>query len=299
MDLKRDLSAQPTRTRPARLCLFVGVTAVAATFLAGDARVQGDSACARWCVAKIPPGRRPGRPAERLHRSLRSLVAMLLFAALPAVAHGQCGNQFEPCCTTGSPCNSPALECLSNICQLPIVVCEPGPCPSNTPADTPTVTPTPPNTPTETPTETPTPSDTPTATPTATNGPLDCSHALAVQSQLWPPNHKLVSISISGVTDPDGDSITLTVTGITQDEALKGLGSGQTCPDALGVGTSTAQVRAERDGTADGRVYHIGFQATDSGGESCAGTVTVCVPHDQSGRPCIDEGPLFDSTGPC
>jgi hypothetical protein len=122
---------------------------------------------------------------------------------------------------------------------------------------------------------------------------------LAVQSQLWPPNHKLVSISISGVTDPDGDSITLTVTGITQDEALKGLGSGQTCPDALGVGTSTAQVRAERDGTADGRVYHIGFQATDSGGESCAGTVTVCVPHDQSGRPCIDEGPLFDSTGPC
>jgi len=45
-------------------------------------------------------------------------------------------------------------------------------------------------------------------------------------------------------------------------------------------------------------VYHINFTADDGHGGQCRGTVTVCVPHDQSGRPCIDEGPLYDSTQP-
>jgi hypothetical protein len=62
-------------------------------------------------------------------------------------------------------------------------------------------------------------------------------------------------------------------------------------------------VRAERTGSkqvpGDGRVYHIGFTATDPAGASCSGTVTVCVPHDQGqGSACVDGGPLYDSTAP-
>jgi hypothetical protein len=108
-----------------------------------------------------------------------------------------------------------------------------------------------------------------------------------------------VNVSVGGVTDPDGDPVAITITGITQDEALNGVGQGNTCPDATGVGTATASLRAEREGGGDGRVYHLSFTADDGRGGHCTTTVTVCVPHDQGqGRVCVDQGPLVDSTGP-
>jgi hypothetical protein len=75
-------------------------------------------------------------------------------------------------------------------------------------------------------------------------------------------------------------------------------GSGNTSPDATGVGTGNPSVRAERDGGNDGRVYHIAFTATGAGG-SCTGTVTVGVPKSQgnNGGP-VDQGALYDSTLP-
>jgi hypothetical protein len=106
-----------------------------------------------------------------------------------------------------------------------------------------------------------------------------------------------VNVGIDGVTDPDGDGVSITVTGIKQDEAVDAPGSGSTCPDAAGVGTSTASVRAERTGQGDGRLYHIAFRADDGRGESCTGTVSVCVPHDANGS-CVDGGSLFDSLTP-
>jgi cysteine-rich repeat protein len=70
-----------------------------------------------------------------------------------------------------------------------------------------------------------------------------------------------------------------------------------TCPDAAGIGTSTASVRAERDENGDGRVYHVTFRADDGRGGQCTGTVTVCVPHDMgAGATCVDQGPLTSST---
>ncbi|HJX26301.1 MAG TPA: SBBP repeat-containing protein [Thermoanaerobaculia bacterium] len=102
--------------------------------------------------------------------------------------------------------------------------------------------------------------------------PPDCSAATAGPSLIWPPNGRMVPVSILGVTDPDGGPVTLQVTGVTQDE-----------PGAAfsGIGSSVAQVKAERNGQGDGRVYRIEFQATDPSGASCTGQVTVCVPHDQ------------------
>jgi hypothetical protein len=61
------------------------------------------------------------------------------------------------------------------------------------------------------------------------------------------------------------------------------------------VGTSTAEVRAERVGDGNGRVYHIGFTATDELGLTCSGVATVGVPTSRNGT-AVDEGPLFDST---
>jgi len=111
------------------------------------------------------------------------------------------------------------------------------------------------------------------------------------------PSHKIVEITLGGVTDPDGDPTTLTVDGITQDEPTNGLGDGDQSPDGFGVGTDTPQVRAERAGIGDGRVYEISFTADDGNGGSCSGSVSVAVPHDK-GKDAVDSGQNFDSTQP-
>ena len=70
---------------------------------------------------------------------------------------------------------------------------------------------------------------------------------------------------------------------------------GHTTPDAV---LAPLQVRAERSGQGDGRVYHVSFRGTDGRGGSCAATLRVCVPHDQNspGGACGDGGPRYDST---
>jgi hypothetical protein len=135
--------------------------------------------------------------------------------------------------------------------------------------------------------------------PDECNQPPDCSAAYADPDMLWPPNHKGVPIDIAGVTDPDGDDVVLTATGVWQDEEVlaNGSGSGNTAPDAS---LSPLEVRAERNGNpktpGNGRVYHIFFDGDDGNGGTCSGEVTVCVPHDQgNGNFCLDEGPLYDS----
>jgi len=110
----------------------------------------------------------------------------------------------------------------------------------------------------------------------------------------WPPNGRMVDFALAdltAVTDADGDAISLALTSITQDEAV-----GRNGPDGQGVGTATAQLRAERGGSGDGRVYAMGYTATDARGASCAGEVHVAVPHDQDGGAAVDSGQSFDST---
>jgi len=134
------------------------------------------------------------------------------------------------------------------------------------------------------------------AVATLPNRPPLCTAAAATPSTVQTPvNHELVAVSISGVTDPDGEPVTLAVTSVFQDEPVSapGGGAGATAPDATLVPLA---VRQERDGTGDGRVYHIGFTGADGKGGTCSGTVKVCVARDgQSGAACGDGGPLFNS----
>jgi hypothetical protein len=135
------------------------------------------------------------------------------------------------------------------------------------------------------------------------NQPPDCSPAVPSITEIWPPNHKMASVNILGVTDPDGDSIGIVVTHITQDEPVNGVGDVHSLPDGAGVGTNTAQVRAERsekpNAPGDGRMYHIHFEASDGEGGVCSGLVNVGVPHDRRpGGVTVDGGELYDSTLP-
>jgi hypothetical protein len=123
-----------------------------------------------------------------------------------------------------------------------------------------------------------------------------CSTATAT-SYVWPPNHKMVPINAAmSATDVDGETPTISITSIKQDEPTNGLGDGDVSPDAT---LSPAQVRAERSGTGDGRVYVVILTATDGSGGSCNGTVQVIVPHSMK-KPitAVNSGATYDSLEP-
>jgi uncharacterized membrane protein len=137
------------------------------------------------------------------------------------------------------------------------------------------------------------------------NDPPDCTLARCDDSHiqaddtclLWPPNHRMVSMTIAGIADPDDDEVVVEITGITQDEPVNGLGDGDTAPDGVIQSNGTALLRAERAGPANGRVYAVAFTASDDQGGMCTGTVTVGVPHSRKSVP-VDDGQAFDSTLP-
>jgi len=131
------------------------------------------------------------------------------------------------------------------------------------------------------------------------NTPPACSGAYPSVDFLWPPEHQMDSVNVLGVTDPEGDPITITITSIFQDEPTNGLGDGDISPDGQGIGTTTAIIRAERSGVDNGRIYHIAFTADDGHGGSCSSEVLVGVRHDQGRKgEAVDDGPLYDSTLP-
>jgi hypothetical protein len=126
-----------------------------------------------------------------------------------------------------------------------------------------------------------------------------CKNVKASPELLWPPNHKFHTVTLSG-KDEYGKPLEVTIKKVTQDEPLNGRGDGNTEPDARWVHAykDRVQVRAERSGQGDGRVYRITFTATDSKCRTCTGTVLVGVPHDQGGHSTpVDSGYVYDSFG--
>jgi hypothetical protein len=114
------------------------------------------------------------------------------------------------------------------------------------------------------------------------NDPPSCDLAQPSREMLWPPNHKMVQVGVQGISDKDSlyNQVSLTITGITQDEPVDGKADGHTSPDGVIQNTApanTALLRAERAEHGNGRVYQINFEASD-GLEVCQGSVMVGVP---------------------
>jgi hypothetical protein len=122
---------------------------------------------------------------------------------------------------------------------------------------------------------------------------IDCSAAKASQPNPIALPLAFIPEDILGVTNPGGP-VYISITAITQDKPVSG--GGFVCSDGLGVGTSTARVRANAQGSG-GLIYTLGFTASDSGGTgSCSGAVEVCVQDLRHQGECIDTGKTFDST---
>ena len=103
-----------------------------------------------------------------------------------------------------------------------------------------------------------------------------------VTDELWPPNHKMrevtVSVDVSGNCDA---AVECVVTSAESDEPINGQGDGNTSPDWEITGDLTVDLRAERSGLGDGRVYTINLLCTDDSGNTSTSSVEVNVPHDK------------------
>jgi uncharacterized repeat protein (TIGR01451 family) len=71
-------------------------------------------------------------------------------------------------------------------------------------------------------------------------------------------------------------------------------------PDIIiGPFCKTVLLRREREGEGNGRVYTIHISVTDSAGNKGIAQCVVTIPHDQSGRPAIDDGPAYSVRSRC
>lgn len=124
---------------------------------------------------------------------------------------------------------------------------------------------------------------------------------------MWPPNHKYqtfkVTDFVTGVTDSCSTSLdigSVVISQVTSDELDNSGGDGSTVNDIVIAGDcKSVQLRAERDGGGDGRVYTITFQVRDSSGNTTTATARVTVAKSQGSGPAIDSGPHYSVNGSC
>lgn len=110
--------------------------------------------------------------------------------------------------------------------------------------------------------------------------PVTITSASASPSVLWPPNHKLVPLTVS--VNTTGSPSTCKIVSVTSNQPINGKGDGNTSPDWVITGDLTVLLRAERAGNIKtDRVYTITVECTDAFGNSARANVSVSVPHDQ------------------
>jgi len=107
-------------------------------------------------------------------------------------------------------------------------------------------------------------------------------------SQLWPPNHTLVPVTIDVNADDNSGEPILITAAVMSDEPVDSTGDGNTEPDILidsitngPGGVIELQLRSERKGKGDGRTYTINIVAEDSSGNTSSAQIRVIAPHDK------------------
>lgn len=125
--------------------------------------------------------------------------------------------------------------------------------------------------------------------------------------ELWPPNHQYHTITMSDLVASATDNCSgnlinsVVIASVSSDEPENGNGDGNTLNDIVIAGNcKSVQLRAERDGGSNGRVYTIVLRVTDSVGNVGTAARTVTVPISQGGGPAVlGPGPGYTVTGTC
>jgi probable HAF family extracellular repeat protein len=103
--------------------------------------------------------------------------------------------------------------------------------------------------------------------------------ASASPNSLWPPNHKMVPVTVTATTTDNCGAVSCKIISVARNEpaGTDAVATG----DAVITGSLTLNLRAERLGNGSGRIYTILIQCADGSGNSATKTVTVGVPHDR------------------
>jgi hypothetical protein len=106
------------------------------------------------------------------------------------------------------------------------------------------------------------------------------SSVTATPNSLWPPNHKLVAVTVGVNASDNCGSVTSAIVGVTSSEADNGIGDGNTSDDIQNINGLSVDLRAERSGNGGGRIYTIKVRSADPSGNYAEKTVEVIVPGD-------------------
>jgi hypothetical protein len=116
---------------------------------------------------------------------------------------------------------------------------------------------------------------------TVTAAPITITGGTATPSSLWPPNHKMVLVTLTYTTGGCG-SVNCAVTSVSSNESIDGLGDGDVSPDWQIVDAHHVYLRAERSGLGTGRIYTITVTCTDASAHTATKQIVVTVPLDQN-----------------
>jgi len=124
---------------------------------------------------------------------------------------------------------------------------------------------------------------------------------------LWPPNHQYETVLVSDLVasasdncDPGIGLSSVFISQVTSDEVENGNGDGNTLNDiVIAPDCKSVQLRSERSGSGNGRVYTITFRVVDAAGNVATATAKVTVPKSQNGSAVVDDGPQYTVLGVC
>jgi hypothetical protein len=124
---------------------------------------------------------------------------------------------------------------------------------------------------------------------------------------LWPPNHKYETVNVADLVASAVDNCdagvglgSVVISKVTSDELENGGGDGNTFNDiVIAADCKSVQLRSERMGSGNGRVYTITFQVVDADGNVGTATAKITAPNSQNGSTAVDDGPQYTVLGGC
>ena len=109
--------------------------------------------------------------------------------------------------------------------------------------------------------------------------PPTAATATASPATIWPPNHKMVAVTVDAAAADVCGSTTCSIASVTSNEPANGRGDGNTASDFEITGPLTVDLRAERSRQGGGRVYTLAVRCSDPSGNASTATTTVAVTH--------------------
>ncbi|MDB5276624.1 MAG: hypothetical protein JWR61_1579 [Ferruginibacter sp.] len=109
------------------------------------------------------------------------------------------------------------------------------------------------------------------------------SNVCVTPAILWPPNHQMKNVTVNYNAWSDCGAINSSLS-VTSNEPADCTENGDASPDWIILDNHHLQLRAERSGRGNGRIYTITITSTDASGNTSTEKTKVVVLHDKNGN---------------